>query len=251
MDNSKNWIFGMVLVVAVICLSIVTAGSSYRASAPIKARLSSNIQPAPPVCGNNWCQAGETFWNCENDCDNICGNLVCEVNFGETYLNCSSDCSDNDLMDLFYYYSQGYVIDLYIEQEYLNKNDNIITNFGDIYILTGHNPFKTINEITFKKYNLDEYTFYDTNNCSFNNKTNNSLYINPGQLLPLSYPDWLENNYTISCNEGGYYEITTIFKDGINTVSEYSIFEIMDCGNSICEPNFGENIDSCPIDCTE
>ncbi|MEZ4271556.1 MAG: hypothetical protein R3C68_09030 [Myxococcota bacterium] len=46
-------------------------------------------------CGDGFCNDGETYASCENDCDppeSFCGDLAC--NGGETCGTCSQDCSD-------------------------------------------------------------------------------------------------------------------------------------------------------------
>lgn len=185
MDNSKNWIFGMVLVVAVICLSIVTAGSSYRASAPIKARLSSNIQPAP-FCGNGVCEQGETIENCFADC-----YFLTELNYPEIILEPESSTL-------------------------INTDFNIIVNlFINVYT-----PFININKIEIKK--QDGYGNYvSTNNCELNGNYN-SEFINPGKLFYDTELDCFTNTFTFSCNEAGNYDfIFTIFEYPGSVVNMY------------------------------
>ncbi len=43
-------------------------------------------------CGNNQCDAGETFETCPTDCK--CGNGVCEAELGETIGSCPADCQE-------------------------------------------------------------------------------------------------------------------------------------------------------------
>jgi len=72
---------------------------SRRSSLEINVRAFDFIPPKAYVCGNNDCEVskGETDSNCPGDCVALpfnCGDDICEA--GESYLNCSQDCFPSD-----------------------------------------------------------------------------------------------------------------------------------------------------------
>jgi hypothetical protein len=48
---------------------------------------------SPATCGNNKCDAGESYCNCIFDCDPKCGDGCCSALAGENADNCAADCT--------------------------------------------------------------------------------------------------------------------------------------------------------------
>ncbi|HOW29242.1 MAG TPA: BspA family leucine-rich repeat surface protein [archaeon] len=142
-----------------------------------------------------------------------CGDGEC--NGTETTISCPQDCTAG--------YFFGSLELSILPEDIAYTTDKITINVT----FESDAQSSQISQINIKKYNLDDYAYYDTIDCGLMDYDNNYTYLNVGELLPLQ-PGYLTGSFDFICNQSGYYEFTFSINTGEDTITNYINKEIVE-----------------------
>lgn len=133
----------------------------------------------------------------------FCGDGSC--NNGETIITCAQDC-----------FAGYFVTNLELEllpEDIAYTNTKITINAT----LESDAPLVQISQINIKKYDGDDYAYYETTDCGLTGYDNNYTYLNVGELLPTD-PGFLTGSFDFFCNTPGRYRFIFSISNGTDTI---------------------------------